>query len=100
MVAVPVERAHPPVAQRYRWLPPGPVAELGRIDVLAVDLTRRVAGAEIFGVETVAAELGDRLQHLGARVGALAAGVEGLPRPGPAGANRVLDREVGGDCVV
>ena len=43
---------------------------------------------------------GDRLQHLAHRVRALAAGVEGLPRRRPAGADRVLDRQVGGDRVV
>src|SRR3954453_23254777 len=99
VVAVPVEGADEAVAELDFGAPAGQLAQLGRVDVLAVDLADGVAGAKEFGLEVGAGDVDDRLQDLGHREGALAAGVECLPRSRPAGADCVLDRQVGGDGV-
>src|SRR6187402_3260970 len=51
VVPVPVEGADQPVAQLDLGAPAGQLAQLGRVDELAIDLARGVAGPQVFGLE-------------------------------------------------
>src|SRR5690606_26677517 len=83
-LAVPGEGALDAVRQLYPRCPAGQLAELGRVDELAVDLAGRHTAATVLGGDLAPARADDQVDHLAHRMRALAAGVEGLsPRPLP-----------------
>src|SRR5436190_21514138 len=79
MGAVPVERAPHPVGEIDLWAPARQLAELARVDVLAVDLAVGDPVAEVFGLDSLALRRGDQVDDLAHRMRMLAACVEGLP---------------------
>src|SRR5689334_9972260 len=99
MSAVPLERLAQAVWQVHPWAPVGQLAQLGRVDVLAIDLAVRRALAEVLGLDAGPRRSGDLLDDLADGVWVLAPCVEGLP-PRPLAVERGLDRQVGGDRVV
>src|SRR5207247_4562967 len=76
VVAVPLGRSAQPLGQIDLGLPVGEPAELGRVDVLAIDLARGVPGPPDIRLDTAARELGDQRDDLAHRVGTPAAAVE------------------------
>src|SRR6476469_934252 len=99
MRAVPVERFAQAVGELDPRAPAGQLAQLGRVDVLAVDLAVGRARAKVFGLDAGAGSVRDQVDDLAHRVRALATGVESLA-PGLASVECPLDRQIGGDGVV
>src|SRR4051794_13432911 len=84
MSGVPLQGPPKALLEIHGGLPPDPLADLGRVEVLAVDLAARVAASAVVGLHITGAELADQLDHLAHRVWPAPARIErlaaGLPR--------------------
>src|SRR5215207_3743099 len=80
MSGVPLERPADPLPQINRRLPPDPFSDLGRVEVLAIDLGVRFAGAPKVRLDVVRSQFADQVDHVAYRVGPAPPGVEGLAR--------------------
>src|SRR5436190_12278610 len=78
---VPLDRALDPLAEIDPRLPPGQLADLARIEVLAVDLAAGVPRPAVLGLDVGRAELADQLDDL----------AHGM-RPTPTGVERLAAR--------
>src|SRR5881394_1558332 len=98
MLPIPLERLAEALFELDFGAPPSQLAQLGRVDELAIDLAIGVPLTLEVGLDAPTRRRGDQLDHLAHRVRPLAAGVEGLPRR--AVPERSRDRQVRGDRIV
>src|SRR5512132_3310191 len=93
MLAVPAEGPAEALAQLRAGLPADFGADLGRVEVLALDLPARVPGAAIVGLDLPWSELADQIHHFANGMRPSPARVERLAATAAAG-KRLGDRQI------